>query len=39
MNDETYEQTFIKEEIINAPQFLKEGDYAEIYLMQKKKHL
>lgn len=30
MNDETYEQTFIKEEIINAPQFLKEGDFAEI---------
>lgn len=30
MNDETYEQTFIKEEIINAPQFLKEGNYAEI---------
>lgn len=30
MNDETYEQTFIKEAIINAPQFLKEGDYAEI---------
>tara|TARA_R110001592_G_scaffold126401_1_gene337737 strand:+ start:4754 stop:5320 length:567 start_codon:yes stop_codon:yes gene_type:complete len=30
MNDETYEQTFIKEDIINAPQFLKEGDYAEI---------
>lgn len=30
MNDETYEQTFITEEIINAPQFLKEGNYAEI---------
>lgn len=30
MNDETYEQTFIKEAIINAPQFLKEGDFAEI---------
>lgn len=30
MNDETYEQTFIKESIINAPQFLKEGNYAEI---------
>lgn len=30
MNDETYEQTFIKEEIINAPQFLKEGEFAEI---------
>ena len=30
MNDETYEQTFIMEKIINAPQFLKEGNYAEI---------
>ncbi len=30
MNDETYEQTFINENIINAPQFLKEGNYAEI---------
>jgi len=30
MNEETYEQTFINESIINAPQFLKEGDYAEI---------
>ena len=30
MNDETYEQTFIKEDIINAPQFLKEGEFAEI---------
>lgn len=30
MNDETYEQTFIPEELINAPQFLKEGDFAEI---------
>lgn len=30
MNDETYEQTFINEKIINAPQFLKDGDYAEI---------
>ena len=27
MNDETYEQTFIKEAIINAPQFLKEGEF------------
>ncbi len=30
MNGETYEQTFINEKIINAPQFLKDGDYAEI---------
>jgi elongation factor P len=30
MNDETYDQTFIDEKIINAPQFLKEGNYAEI---------
>lgn len=30
MNDETYEQTFISEELINAPQFLKEGDFVEI---------
>jgi len=30
MNEETYEQTFIEEKIINAPQFLKEGNYAEI---------
>ncbi|PJA06351.1 MAG: elongation factor P [Flavobacteriales bacterium CG_4_10_14_0_2_um_filter_32_8] len=30
MNQESYEQTFIDEKIINAPQFLKEGDLAEI---------
>ncbi|PKP51227.1 MAG: elongation factor P [Bacteroidetes bacterium HGW-Bacteroidetes-12] len=30
MNQETYEQTFIDEALINAPQFLKEGDFAEI---------
>lgn len=30
MNDETYEQIFIEEKIINAPQFLKDGNYAEI---------
>ena len=30
MNQETYEQTFIDEKLINAPQFLKEGDFAEI---------
>ena len=30
MNQENYEQTFIKEEVINAPQFLKEGDVVEI---------
>ncbi len=30
MNDETYDQIFIDEKIINAPQFLKEGNYAEI---------
>ncbi len=30
MNQETYEQTFIDESLINAPQFLKEGDFAEI---------
>lgn len=30
MNLETYEQTFIQEHIINAPQFLKEGDNVEI---------
>ena len=30
MNNETYEQTFIDEKIINAPQFLKEGSNAEI---------
>ena len=30
MNNETYEQTFIDEGLINAPQFLKEGNKAEI---------
>lgn len=30
MNEETYEQIFINEKIINAPQFLKEGNYSEI---------
>jgi elongation factor P len=30
MNAENYEQTFIPEELINAPQFLKEGSTAEI---------
>jgi len=30
MNTETYEQTFIAEHIINAPQFLKEGNDVEI---------
>ena len=30
MNNENYEQTFIKEDIINSPQFLKEGNNAEI---------
>ena len=30
MNNETFEQTFIEEKIINAPQFLKEGSNAEI---------
>ena len=30
MNSETYEQTFIPEHIINAPQFLKEGNDVEI---------
>jgi len=30
MNNENYEQTFIDEKIINAPQFLKEGNNAEI---------
>ena len=30
MNNETYEQTFIDEKIINAPKFLKEGNNAEI---------
>jgi len=30
MNKDTYEQTFIDEKIINAPQFLKDGDFAEI---------
>jgi len=30
MNNETFEQTFIDEKIINAPKFLKEGNNAEI---------
>jgi elongation factor P len=30
MNNETYEQTFIDEQIINAPGFLKEGQNVEI---------
>jgi elongation factor P len=30
MHLETYEQTFISEELINAPQFLKEGQEVEI---------
>lgn len=30
MNKDTYEQTFIDEKIINAPQLLKDGDFAEI---------
>lgn len=30
MNTQTYEQTYIDEEIINAPQFLKEGQDVEI---------
>lgn len=30
MNNETFDQTFISEELINAPQFLKEGDEVEI---------
>ncbi len=30
MNSETFEQTFIDEAIINAPQFLKEGNTVEI---------
>ena len=30
MNTDTYEQTFVQEHIINAPQFLKEGDMVEI---------
>ena len=30
MNTETFEQTFIPEELINAPQFLKEGQEVEI---------
>jgi elongation factor P len=30
MNMENYEQTFIDEEIINAPQFMKEGQEVEI---------
>jgi elongation factor P len=30
MNNETFEQTFIEEGIIDAPQFLKEGSNAEI---------
>lgn len=30
MNKENYEQTFLQEEMINAPQFLKEGNDVEI---------
>jgi elongation factor P len=30
MNTESFEQTFIQEELINAPQFLKEGQEVEI---------
>lgn len=30
MHGETFEQIYIEESIINAPQFLKEGQYAEI---------
>ena len=30
MNTEDYEQTFLQKEMINAPQFLKEGDMVEI---------
>jgi len=30
MDTEDYEQTFLPEEMINAPQFLKEGDMVEI---------
>lgn len=30
MNQDTFEQTFIDEKLINAPKFLKEGDIAEI---------
>jgi len=30
MNNQTYEQTFIAEELINAPEFMKEGQNVEI---------
>jgi len=30
MNQDTYEQTFINKDLINAPDFLKEGDAVEI---------
>jgi len=30
MNTENYEQTFIKKDLINAPEFLKEGENVEI---------
>ncbi len=30
MNSETFEQIFIHKDLINAPQFLKEGDIAEV---------
>ncbi len=30
MNTEDYEQTFLQKEMINAPQFLKEGDMVDI---------
>ena len=29
-NTDDYEQTFLQKEMINAPQFLKEGDMVEI---------
>jgi len=32
MNTQTYEQTFIEESLINAPQFLKEGQEVEIVI-------
>jgi elongation factor P len=30
MNSQTFEQTYIHKDLINAPQFLKEGDVAEV---------
>lgn len=32
MNTEDYEQTFLQEELINAPQFLKEGNEVEMLI-------